>query len=201
MEHIHRFHDWICIFVFSISLLRFSLIIIIWKESNTYRYLNESQTLETMWTFLPSVMLAAVVLPSLRLLYLVDEGGTLGVSIKAVGHQWYWQYDYPDAQYDSYLKRWEVYRLLQSDHRLFTNNGYRTQLIVTAADVLHSWTVPTLGVKADAVPGRVNKLFLRPKRAGVYHGQCSEICGRNHSFMPICLECCFDLIYYTECNK
>lgn len=135
-------------------------------------------------------------LPSLRLLYLLDEVNDPGLSIKAVGHQWYWSYEYSDfldLEFDAYmvstrdLDRGD-YRLLEVDHRTVVPVGVDVRVLVTAADVLHSWTVPCLGVKADAVPGRLNQVRFFVSRAGVYYGQCSEICGANHSFMPIVIE-------------
>nr|UGW52811.1 cytochrome c oxidase subunit 2 [Isocladus armatus] len=165
---------------------------------NTYvnRSLLESQSIEVIWTILPAVILLFIALPSLRLLYLLDEVNQPGLTLKAVGHQWYWSYEYSDflsVEFDSYmvptvdLKPGE-FRLLETDNRTVVPMGAQVRMLVTAADVIHSWTVPALGVKADAIPGRLNQMSFVSSRPGVYYGQCSEICGANHSFMPITVE-------------
>ena len=118
----------------------------------------------------------------------MDEAAIGNLTVKALGHQWYWHYEYPgSSSFDSYLNV-RPYRLLDSENRLSIPILQGAQMLITAADVLHSWTIPSMGIKADAVPGRVNKLSLRRKRVGVHYGQCSEICGRNHRFMPIAME-------------
>jgi len=135
-------------------------------------------------------VLIAIALPSLRLLYMVDEAGEPVITFKAVGHQWYWSYEFRDflnADYDAYITE-SAYRLLDCDNRIIIPASAPLRVLVTAADVLHSWTVPAIGIKADAVPGRLNQLTLYSDRPGRYYGQCSEICGRNHRFMPISLE-------------
>lgn len=144
---------------------------------------------------LPAVTIVFIGAPSLRLLYLLDEVNTPTITLKVVGHQWYWRYEYSDfvdLEFDSYmLPRGEVegqFRLLDVDNRTVLPVGVQIRVLVTAADVLHSWTVPTAGVKADAVPGRLNQLSLILNRPGLFLGQCSEICGANHRFMPIVVE-------------
>jgi len=188
IEHAMVFHDWIILFLVTISSGTLIVILILHCSTFSHRKLFESQSIECIWTLLPSCILLAIGLPSLHLLYLADEVGLLGVTIKTIGHQWYWQYNYSDVPvYDSYLNSGD-YRLLRTDNRIFRPSDQHNQILVTAADVLHSWTVPRLGLKADAVPGRVNKLSYLCKRAGLFFGQCREICGRNHSFIPIALE-------------
>lgn len=156
----------------------------------------DGQELETIWTILPAVFLIFLGLPSLRLLYLLDEVGPCALTIKSVGHQWYWSYEYSDflnIEFDSYivpsdeLERGQ-FRLLEVDHRAVVPVNANIRVLVSSADVIHSWTVPSLGVKADAIPGRLNQLSLFIQYPGVFYGQCSEICGANHSFMPIVLE-------------
>jgi len=140
--------------------------------------------------------LVFLALPSLRLLYLLDEVNYPVLTVKAVGHQWYWSYEYSDfsdVEFDSYIVSsgdLEVgdYRLLEVDHRMVVPTWCDIRVLVSSADVLHSWAVPSLGVKVDAVPGRLNQLSFCVNRAGVYYGQCSEICGANHSFIPIAVE-------------
>nr|YP_009057598.1 cytochrome c oxidase subunit II [Gononemertes parasita]AGZ63898.1 cytochrome c oxidase subunit II [Gononemertes parasita] len=160
------------------------------------RYLLEYQEVEFVWTVLPGVVLGFLALPSLRLLYLLDEVNNTSLTIKVVGHQWYWSYEYSDfldVEYDSYMVADDDlfsgdYRLLEADHRVVVPSLVDIRVLVTAADVLHSWSVPSLGVKVDAVPGRLNQLSFFCSRVGVFYGQCSEICGANHSFMPIVVE-------------
>ena len=188
MEQLIFFHDWIIVFLLTILACTVSSLIIIGTSSLTDRTITDRQSTEIVWTILPLMILILIALPSLRLLYLVDETGSTYMTIKALGHQWYWHYDYASApSFDSYIIKSD-YRLLNTDNRLFAPLLDTVQILITSSDVLHSWTIPTLAVKADAVPGRVNKLTLSPKLAGVFFGQCREICGRNHRFMPIAFE-------------
>ena len=196
IEEIMSFHDWVMIVVLSVSLLTFIILLNIFVNKLSYRRLIEGQDLECAWTVAPVLILAAIGLPSLQLLYIVDGGETAVLSIKAIGNQWYWQYDHPyHNPVESYMTS-GIYRLLDVDNRVQIPAWNTIQILITAADVLHSWTVPVIGVKADAVPGRVNKAFLQPKRVGIFYGQCREICGRNHRFMPIAMECYeFNLVF------
>ena len=164
----------------------------------SHKYLIHGTEIELVWTVTPAIILMFIAYPSFQLLYLMDEVIDPGVTIKVVGHQWYWSYEYSDyvpAQiaFDSYLipesdlKVGDL-RLLEVDHRLVVPVETHIRVIVTSADVLHSWAVPSLGIKIDAVPGRLNQTSFIALREGVFYGQCSEICGANHSAMPICVE-------------
>ncbi len=165
---------------------------------NSYRCTNilEAQEVETIWTVLPAVILVFLAFPSLRLLYLLDELEHPSLTVKTIGHQWYWRYEYSDflnLEFDSYMLPTDElspgsYRLLEVDNRAVIPWRTEIRILVTAADVIHAWTVPRLGVKADAIPGRINQLSILPTRPGIFYGQCSEICGANHSFMPIVIE-------------
>ena len=189
IEGILLFHDWVNIFVIAIAIATLYTIGIILYHSKSIRILIDGQKIEFLWTIFPAIVLFAIVIPSLRLLYLTDEVGEIKRTVKTIGHQWYWQYEIPSFRpYDSYILNEKSFRLLETDHNLSTYSIQTTLILVSAADVLHSWTVPTLAVKADAVPGRVNKLTIIANRPGLYYGQCSEICGRNHRFIPITLE-------------
>uniref|UniRef100_UPI0030E26548 cytochrome c oxidase subunit II n=1 Tax=Synelmis amoureuxi TaxID=3053537 RepID=UPI0030E26548 len=165
-------------------------------NSLSSRYTLEAQSIETIWTLLPAIILLFLALPSLRLLYLMDEVSQPSLTLKTIGHQWYWSYEYSDfmnLEFDSYMLPTEdlepgQFRLLEVDHRAVLPMQTEIRTLVTAADVIHSWTIPTLGVKADAIPGRLNQLGFLSMRPGVFYGQCSEICGANHSFMPIAVE-------------
>lgn len=160
------------------------------------RYILEAQEIETIWTVLPAFTLLFLALPSLRLLYLMDEVSQPVVTVKTIGHQWYWRYEYTDfsnLEFDSYIVPTEElqegqFRLLEVDHRTVLPIKTEVRILITAADVIHSWTIPRLGVKADAIPGRLNQIGFISRRPGVFYGQCSEICGANHSFMPIAVE-------------
>lgn len=196
IEQLIFFHDHaMLVLVLIIRLVGYAAFTLM-RGSFRRRYLLECQEIEAIWTVLPGLVLVFLALPSLRLLYLLDEVNDPGLSIKAVGHQWYWSYEYSDfldLEFDAYMVSTGDlesgdYRLLEVDHRTVVPVGVDVRVLVTAADVLHSWTVPCLGVKADAVPGRLNQVSFFISRPGVYYGQCSEICGANHSFMPIVVE-------------
>lgn len=162
----------------------------------TCRNIYEAQAVEAVWTILPAFILLFLALPSLQLLYLTDEIVEPGVTIKAIGHQWYWRYEYTDfcdIEFDSYIINTVdleegQFRLLEVDNRIVLPINIEIRLLVSAADVIHSWTVPALGVKADAIPGRLNQIRFIIQRPGVFYGQCSEICGANHRFIPIAVE-------------
>lgn len=196
MEQLIYFHDHaILIIILIIRLVAYASVSLV-TNSFLSRYTLEGQTIETIWTILPAVILIFLALPSLRLLYLLDEVGPCALTIKRIGHQWYWSYEYSDflnIEFDSYIiptreLKSGQFRLLEVDHRAVVPVNADIRVLVTSADVIHSWAVPSLGVKADAVPGRLNQLRFFVKYPGIFYGQCSEICGANHSFMPIVLE-------------
>lgn len=190
------FHDHtLIILTLVISVVSYAIVIIILNKY-TNRYLMEAQQIETIWTIVPAIILIFLALPSLRLLYLTDEVRNPSITLKAIGHQWYWRYEYTDftdIEIDSYIIPTTdltpgEYRLLEVDNRIVLPIQIEIRVLVTAADVIHAWTVPALGVKVDAVPGRLNQLGFTINTPGVFYGQCSEICGANHSFIPICVE-------------
>nr|AOR07159.1 cytochrome c oxidase subunit 2 [Mesenchytraeus cf. gelidus SL-2017] len=190
------FHDLtLVILTLVMSVVTYALYAIS-TNSYTNRYLMEAQEIETVWTILPAIILLFLALPSLRLLYLTDELSQPGMTLKAIGHQWYWSYEYSDfmdVEMDSYMVPVSdltpgEFRLLEVDNRVVLPMHLEIRVLVTAADVIHSWTVPSLGVKVDAIPGRLNQLGFTMSQPGVFYGQCSEICGANHSFMPIAIE-------------
>ncbi len=196
IEELIFFHDHaILILVIVIRLVTYAAVSLILNKY-TCRSLVEGQEIETIWTIIPAVILVFLALPSLRLLYLLDEVGDCGLTVKTIGHQWYWSYEYSDflnIEFDSYIVPTDElnpgdFRLLDVDHRVVLPTQTDVRILVTSADVIHSWAIPSLGVKADAIPGRLNQLRFYVKYPGVFYGQCSEICGANHSFMPIVLE-------------
>nr|ALO64861.1 cytochrome c oxidase subunit II [Bombus lucorum] len=163
---------------------------------NNFLNLNllKNHTIEIIWTLTPMIILMIICFPSLKILYYIDEIMNPYFSIKSIGHQWYWSYEYPEFnnyEFDSYMLNYESmnqFRLLETDNRLIIPFKISMRMIVSSTDVIHSWTIPSLGIKVDAIPGRINQLNLFCIRPGIYFGQCSEICGMNHSFMPIMLE-------------
>lgn len=196
IEELIFFHDHaIIILIIIVRLVGYAAFALITNKFSC-RSLVEGQEIETIWTIIPAVILIFLALPSLRLLYLLDEVGDCSLTVKSIGHQWYWSYEYSDflsVDFDSYIIPTNElnsgdFRLLEVDHRVVLPTHTDIRVLITSADVIHSWTVPSLGVKADAIPGRLNQLSFFIKHPGVFYGQCSEICGANHSFMPIVIE-------------
>nr|QXT43935.1 cytochrome c oxidase subunit 2 [Alyscotermes sp. BDIT11-3-1b] len=196
MEQLIYFHDHALMIMLMIITTVFYTMISIIQNKQTSRFILEGQMIETLWTIAPAIILVFIAMPSLRLLYLMDEIHNPVLTLKTVGHQWYWSYEYSDftkLEFDSYMIQQEdlqtdTFRLLDTDNRVVLPMNSPIRMIVTAADVLHSWTVPSLGVKTDATPGRLNQVSFSINRPGILYGQCSEICGANHSFMPIAIE-------------
>lgn len=158
-------------------------------------------TIEIVWTITPALILMIIAVPSFALLYAMDEIIDPAITLKIVGHQWYWTYEYSDycadgsepIAFDSYMLPEDDldpgnFRLLEVDNRVVLPVDTHVRLIITAADVLHCWAMPSFGVKMDACPGRLNQTSIFIKREGTYYGQCSEICGVNHGFMPIVVD-------------
>nr|AAS86769.1 cytochrome oxidase subunit II [Propithecus verreauxi verreauxi] len=196
MEELLYFHDHTLMIVFLISSLVLYIISLMLTTKLMHTSTMDAQEVETVWTILPAIILILIALPSLRILYMMDEITTPSLTLKTMGHQWYWSYeytDYEDLSFDSYmipssdLKPGEL-RLLEVDNRVVLPTELSIRMLISSEDVLHSWAVPSLGVKTDAIPGRLNQATLMTSRPGIYYGQCSEFCGANHSFMPIVLE-------------
>nr|AIT58453.1 cytochrome c oxidase subunit 2 [Coptotermes frenchi]AIT58489.1 cytochrome c oxidase subunit 2 [Coptotermes frenchi]AIT58533.1 cytochrome c oxidase subunit 2 [Coptotermes frenchi] len=196
MEQLVFFHDHVLMIMLMITTTVSYMMITLIRNKQTSRFMLEGQMIETTWTIAPAIILVFIAMPSLRLLYLMDEVHNPALTLKAVGHQWYWSYEYSDftkLEFDSYMipqeeQQESTFRLLDTDNRIVLPMNSPIRMIVTAADVLHSWTIPSLGVKTDATPGRLNQVSFSINRPGILYGQCSEICGANHSFMPITIE-------------
>nr|YP_003457272.1 cytochrome c oxidase subunit II [Holothuria forskali]CBH40181.1 cytochrome oxidase subunit II [Holothuria forskali] len=196
MEELVYFHDYTLIILTLITILVSYGLLSLLSSSFTNRFFLEGQELETIWTIVPAFVLIFIAFPSLQLLYLMDEVNNPFLTIKAIGHQWYWSYEYTDyheIEFDSYMIPTSDLiegqpRLLEVDNRLVLPYQNPIRVLVSSADVLHSWAVPSLGIKMDAVPGRLNQTSFLLNRTGLFYGQCSEICGANHSFMPIVIE-------------
>lgn len=190
------FHDHAMLVIIIVLTFVSYAIVSLLVNKYTCRNVYEAQSIETIWTIIPAFILLFLALPSLQLLYLTDEIVEPGITIKAIGHQWYWRYEYTDfydIEFDSYICNMNDlqeghFRLLEVDNRVVLPINIEVRVLVSAADVIHSWTVPALGVKADAIPGRLNQLRFTIQRPGVFYGQCSEICGANHRFIPIAVE-------------
>nr|QKY63777.1 cytochrome c oxidase subunit 2 [Dipetalogaster maximus] len=196
MEQLIFFHDHTLMILTMITILVGYMMITVLFNKLINRYLLEGQTIELIWTILPAFTLIFIALPSLHILYLMDEINNPAVTVKSIGHQWYWSYEYSDfnnVEFDSYMKpsndlEMGDFRLLDVDNRMVLPMNTQIRILVTAADVIHSWTVPSLGIKIDGTPGRLNQGGILINRPGLLFGQCSEICGANHSFMPIVVE-------------
>lgn len=165
------------------------------------KYLSHGTLIEVIWTITPALILMLIAQPSFSLLYILDEVISPTMTIKAVGHQWYWSYEYTDyetesgdvIEYDSYMlpeSDLEVgqLRLLDVDNRINVPVDTHARIVVQSTDVIHDFAVPSLGIKIDAVPGRLNQTSLLAEREGTFYGQCSEICGVYHGFMPIAVQ-------------
>nr|UTT72513.1 cytochrome c oxidase subunit 2 [Fulicoffula longipila] len=196
MSYIAEFHDNALVIVLMIvSMVFYIMLVIIWMPCINL-FFSGNEMLEIIWTILPTLVLGMLAIPSLYTLYMIDEVFNPSLSIKAIGHQWFWSYEYSDFQnlsFDSYMIPTNdlslgEFRLLETSNNLIAPALTEIRLLITSDDVIHSWTIPSMGIKVDAVPGRLNQLCLCPTRAGLFYGQCSEICGSLHSFMPICLE-------------
>uniref|UniRef100_UPI0030FF1B1C cytochrome c oxidase subunit II n=1 Tax=Coladenia agnioides TaxID=2866479 RepID=UPI0030FF1B1C len=194
MEQIIFFHDHTLIILIMITILVSYLMLSLFFNKYINRFLLEEQLIELIWTILPAITLIFIALPSLRLLYLLDELNNPLMTLKSIGHQWYWSYEYSDfynIEFDAYMiqsNEKNNFRLLDVDNRIILPMNNQIRILITATDVIHSWTIPSLGIKVDANPGRLNQTNFFINRPGIFYGQCSEICGANHSFMPIVIE-------------
>lgn len=165
------------------------------KANPTPRQFAHNTTLEVAWTVIPAVILIFIAIPSWRLIYYQDHTTKPELTLKVTGYQWYWGYEYPDQGDVSFLSNYihdkdidpakGQVRLLSTDNPVVVPIDTNIQVLVTSSDVIHSWSVPALGVKLDAVPGRTNETWMRITKTGTYYGQCDQLCGQNHSFMPI----------------
>ena len=196
IEQLNFFHDHTLLILIIITILVGYLMVMLFFNKFTNRLLLHGQTIEIIWTVLPAIVLIFIAMPSLRLLYLLDEINDPSITLKTIGHQWYWSYEYSDfknIEFDAYIvptNELDInsFRLLDVDNRIILPVNNQIRILVSAADVLHSWTIPALGIKVDATPGRLNQTNFLINRPGLYFGQCSEICGANHRFMPIVIE-------------
>nr|AWV83421.1 cytochrome oxidase subunit II [Aleeta curvicosta] len=195
MEQLMFFHDHTLIILIIITSIVTYMMTTIILNNIVNRLLLEGQLIEFFWTLLPALTLIFIAFPSLRLLYLMDEVNKPLMTLKIIGHQWYWSYEYSDfmnVEFDSYMKSYNEmsneFRLLDVDNRTILPFSTQVRLLISSFDVIHSWAMPSMNIKVDAVPGRLNQASMFIIRPGMSFGQCSEICGANHSFMPIVIE-------------
>nr|AZL93141.1 cytochrome c oxidase subunit 2 [Ceraphronidae sp. ZJUH_2016007] len=185
------FHDYLMTHLILITLMISYIMTIFISNNLPSMNLIHHHMLEMIWTLLPMIILMFIALPSLQALYLLDEMNNPLLTIKAIGHQWYWSYEYPELKlmFDSTLSNPPIlFRCLECNNNMMIPYLTKIRMLTTSEDVIHSWTIPNLSIKMDAVPGRLNQTEMMVKSPGIYFGQCSEICGSNHSFMPITLE-------------
>lgn len=200
-ERAGSFHDLLLVIIIAITI--FVMILLGWviyryntQKNPTPSKVTHNTLIEVVWTVIPVIILVIVFVPGIRLLYYTDKTKSAEMTIKVTGHQWYWSYEYPDhanLTFDSYmvqdsdLKPGQP-RLLEVDNRLVLPVDTDVRILVSTADVMHSWFVPSLGVQKYATPGRTNEIWVRLSKPGVYYGQCNQICGTNHGFMPVAVE-------------
>nr|YP_010350290.1 cytochrome c oxidase subunit II [Pyemotes zhonghuajia]UOK09674.1 cytochrome c oxidase subunit 2 [Pyemotes zhonghuajia] len=188
MESLIFFYDHTSLILLMLTFSVLMNFMSIFSESFFKRFFSENHELEYFWTTLPAFILLFLAFPSLKILYMSEEYLQPSLTIKAIGHQWYWSYEYSELNsmtFDSFIQNNNLIRLLDTSNHLIIPINTPIRMLITSEDVIHSWTIPSLGVKVDAIPGRINQLILHVNRPGILTGQCSEICGANHSFMPI----------------
>jgi len=200
-EQLTDFHNLLLVIITGITLLVLALLVYVIvrfnaKANPTPTRTSHNTILEVAWTVVPVLILVVIAVPSFKVLYFMDKTENADMTLKVVGHQWYWEYQYPDHGDITFSANMipdeEIQpgqqRLLETDNRIVLPVGSNIRILITAGDVIHSWAMPSLGIKKDAVPGRLNETWARIDREGVYYGQCSEICGINHGYMPITIE-------------
>lgn len=192
IEHLSFFHDHTIIIIIAITMLTLALIATSMKIKTFNRYILESHQTEIFWTSIPAFLLIFIALPSIKTLYIIEEIVRPILTIKAIGYQWNWAYEYSNLLKEGITSiisnTTEKIRVSTTSRNLIIPTISPTRIIITSKDVLHSWTIPSLGIKADATPGRINQCILITKRPGIIIGQCSEICGAGHRFIPIIIE-------------
>jgi cytochrome c oxidase subunit II len=207
MSDIIWFHDFLLYLITAITLFVLALLVIVMVKFNAKRNPIPSRTthntlIEVIWTVVPVLILVAIAVPSFRLLFYELKVPTADVTIKATGKQWFWSYQYPDAkfEFDSLMTQEKDLkpgqpRLLQVDNEMVVPVNKVVHILTIGADVIHSFAVPAFGIKIDAIPGRLNETWFKAERVGTYYGQCSQLCGRDHAFMPISVRVVSDQDY------
>ncbi len=204
-QQIHDFHDLLLVIIVLITLFVLGLLLYVMVRFRESANPNPSKTthntlVEIVWTVVPVLILVVIAIPSFKLLYFMDRAEDPDMTLKVTANQWYWEYEYPDYTADgdpigfaAFLKPdqeigpGEV-RLLETDNRVVVPVDTTVRVLITSNDVIHSWAMPAFGIKTDAVPGRLNETWFKAEKEGVYYGMCSELCGKDHGFMPIAVE-------------
>lgn len=196
IENLIYFHDHaISIIILIITIIIYNIKFLIINNINN-KFILHNQTIEIIWTILPIIILIFLAIPSLKILYLTEEIYNPSITIKSIGHQWYWSYEYSNfknIEFNSFIIQYNEninnnFRLLDVDNRIILPFNNQIRLLISSIDVIHSWTIPSLGIKIDSIPGRINQTFIYLNQPGIFFGQCSEICGINHRFIPIIIE-------------
>jgi cytochrome c oxidase subunit 2 len=201
MHQISEIHNMVMMVISCIGILILGLVLYaVWRfrESKNPKpaKFSHNTTLEIIWTVIPILILIVISIPTFKLIYYMDRVPNADMTVKVVGHQWYWSYEYPDHGdfgFDSYIIPDEQLqpgqpRLLTVDNPIVVPVNKNIRIIATSADVIHSWSVPSFGVKKDTVPGRINETWFQAEKEGMFYGQCSELCGPQHGFMPIAVK-------------
>jgi cytochrome c oxidase subunit 2 len=213
MERIEHLHSVLLYIITAIAVFVIGLIGYVMVRFRASRNAIPSKTahytlLEIFWTAIPTLIVIIMLVPSLKTLYYMERSPETSVTVKVIGHQWYWSYDYPSnsVSFDSYiiedknLKPGQL-RLLEVDRPIVLPVNTMVKILLTSADVLHSWAIPPLGLKTDCVPGRLNETWVKITKEGRYYGQCSELCGTRHGFMPIVIDAVSPQAYQEWLNK
>nr|QUE27109.1 cytochrome c oxidase subunit II [Scatoglyphus polytrematus] len=208
MGELSFLHDYVMMIMFLVVVVISYILIYLLINVKFYKFFSEGTFIETVWSLIPALLLVILVFPSMKVLYMMEDSKSPVFTFKIIGHQWYWSYASPLYNNYSYLVNGSLVSVIEKDSffdldsvssfpRLlgatadfFVPVNCVSRLLVSSTDVIHSFALPSLGLKVDAVPGRVNQLFMSPSRLGLFFGQCSEICGSNHSFMPISMKVC-----------
>ncbi len=200
MQQLYDLHDFLNIIILAISVFVLGLLVWVMMRYNAKSNPVPSKTshntfIEIIWTAVPVMILVVIAIPTLKVLYFMDKAEDPDMTLKVIGHQWYWTYEYPDhgITFQSYMKPDNELlpgepRLLAVDNRVVVPVDTTVQVLITAADVNHNWAIPAFGIKKDAIPGHVNETWFHVTEPGIYYGQCSELCGVRHGFMPIAVE-------------
>lgn len=201
MQQVEHLHDFLMVImtgvvVFVVGLLAYVCLRYNARANPIPATFSHNVLIEIIWTIVPVILLIVIAIPSFRALYYAEKVPAADLTVKVVGYQWYWHYAYPDNggfEFDSNIIADKDLqpgqkRLLEVDNRILIPAGKVVRFVITAADVIHSFAVPSFGIKTDAVPGKINETWIKVDKPGVYYGQCSELCGVNHGFMPIAVE-------------
>lgn len=200
-DFIGSFHNMLLVIITLITIFVLALLLYTMVRFRAAANPNPSKTahhtgLEIVWTVVPILILAVIAVPSFKLLYFADKAPDAEFTLKVTGHQWYWTYQYPDHgdfQFESYMVQDKDLkpgqpRLLEVDNRVVVPVGAKIRVVIHGADVIHSWFIPALGAQKYAMPGRINEIWMMASKPGVFYGQCNQICGVNHAYMPIAVE-------------